>query len=96
MTVMKRYIIPILLGFLAFSLSGISQTSRIENKVLRAVEKYNVNDIDSAKKILNSVLSEDETCDAAWYYRAMIAIQENQIDLAQEYLKRAEDAQLSE
>ena len=91
MTVMKRYIIPILLGFLAFSLSGMSQTSRIENKVLRAVEKYNVNDIDSAKKILNSVLSEDETCDAAWYYRAMIAIQENQIDLAQEYLKRAVD-----
>lgn len=89
---MKRYIIPFLAGFLLFSISGISQSAvnpRLENRVLRAVEKYNAEEYDAAKKILNYVVSEDSSFDAAWFYLAMIAVQDDEIDLAQEYLRRA-------
>lgn len=56
---------------------------------MKAVEAYDNEDYDTARKILDSVIKVDETCDAAWYYQGLIAIMNNDAELAQEYLQRA-------
>ena len=96
---MRRYIIFILIGIFAFSANVHSQpvnlSSRlttekmVENRLLKAIEKYNEGEYESAKKILNIVLMDDDSNDAAWYYQSLIAIHDNDLDLAQESLKRA-------
>ena len=96
---MRRYIIFILIGIFAFSANVHSQPvnvfsksttdKMVENRLLKAVEKYNEGEYESAKKILNIVLMDDDSNDAAWYYQSLIAIHDNDLDLAQESLKRA-------
>ena len=75
------------------AVSSHAQTSRpgpeTENMLLSAVTKLNANDIDGAKDILSSLLAEDASNDAAWYYLAMVSMIRNDMTEAEEYLKMA-------
>ena len=63
--------------------------SEVENMILSAVSKLNVNDIEGARDELTALLALDSENDAAWYYLAMTAIAGNDIPEAEEYLKMA-------
>lgn len=85
----------LLICLLAFvpQLTVLSQESRpgseAENLIISAVAKYNDRDFDGARAVLASVLSEDESNDAAWYYMAMVALETKNAAEAEEFLKKA-------
>ena len=63
--------------------------SRQENMVMSAVEKYNSHDYAAARAVLNNIIKESPENDAAWYYLAMIGIEEKDIETAEACMRRA-------
>ena len=60
-----------------------------ENMLLSAVKKYNEGNHDAARATLNAILEKDQTSDAAWYYLALTSLAANEVDFAEECLKKA-------
>ena len=85
---LKKYTVIYIL-FLLFSLTARSQDSRLENLVVTAVERMDSNDFDGAETILEKVIGEDDSNDAAWYYLSKIAIAGKDLDKAETCLKKA-------
>lgn len=90
---MKRIIKYISVIILAFCIAqlAVAQSPKaiLENQVLSAVHKYDAGDIDGAIKILTSVVEQDPTNDAAYYYLAQSYIQKRELDAAELYLQKA-------
>ncbi len=63
--------------------------SSSENMVLSAVERYNDRDLEASEALLASVLANDGTNDAAWYYLSMIAVEKKEMAEAEEFLRKA-------
>ncbi len=63
--------------------------SSSENMLLSAVERYNERDFEASKALLAAVLANDEGNDAAWYYLSMIAVENKEMDEAEEFLRKA-------
>lgn len=93
MTKIYRYIFLALTFLLTLSVSLTAQSVRPEsaheNMLLQAVGKYNSRDLAGAAAILKEIVSEDDTNDAAWYYLAMVSLGEGEIELGEEYFRRA-------
>lgn len=89
---LRSFLLICLLAFVP-QLTVLSQESRpgseAENLIISAVAKYNDRDFDGARAVLASVLSEDESNDAAWYYMAMVALETKNAAEAEEFLKKA-------
>lgn len=82
-----RYIIPIVLGLLCFSVDSFSQTpvgKKLDNQVLEAVAHLCNDEYEPAKKLLQEVLAVDPTCDAAWYYLGQVSIMQYDVTKASE------------
>lgn len=62
-----------------------------ENQIVSAVAKFNENDMEGARAILASILAEDASNDAAWYYLARTALSEGDLAQAEECLRKASD-----
>ena len=87
-----KYIVVLALGFLAFPEASSSQTTNdreLENMVMTAVEKFNNRDLAGAKDILTDVVAVNPGSDAAWYYLGQVALLEADVELAEEYLRKA-------
>ena len=93
MTKIYRYIFLALTFLLTLSVSLTAQSVRPEsaheNMLLQAVGKYNSRDLAGAAAILKEIVSEDDTNDAAWYYLAMVSLGKGEIELGEEYFRRA-------
>ena len=93
MTKIYRYIFLALTFLLTLSVSLTAQSVRPEsaheNMLLQAVGKYNSRDLAGAAARLKEIVSEDDTNDAAWYYLAMVSLGEGEIELGEEYFRRA-------
>ncbi len=88
----KLYLLAILICF-ATSAALRAQEYRPqaahENLIVSAVAKFNEGDAEGARAILVSILSEDASDDAAWYYLARTALSEGDLTEAEECLKKA-------
>ena len=92
---MKTYrFIVYLTAFLLVSL--MSQTALAqrpesvkENLVISAVNKYNAGNLADARTILNQAIEKDSECDAAWYYLALVSLEEKDLETAETCLRRA-------
>lgn len=62
-----------------------------ENLILSAVQLYNDKDLEGARALLASVLAEDSSNDAAWYYMGMTALAERDAAQAEECLRKASE-----
>ena len=62
-----------------------------ENKVMDAVAMMNEGDVDGAEAALSSLLAEDVSNDAAWYYLANVSLRKNDLAGAEEYFRKAID-----
>lgn len=93
MKILKIYIL-LTAVFSAFSLSLSAQTpnpgSENENLIITAIAKFDNGDTEGAKAILKAVVEDAPGNDAAWYYLAKCAISEKNPELAELYLKNAE------
>ena len=78
---------------IAFLMSLTVQAQRPEsiqeNLIVSAVQKYNEGNFEAASATLDHILQNDTRNDAAWYYSALIALAENDLDKAEDYLKYA-------
>ena len=72
----------------AFS-CGLQAQTTDGNRLISAVSDYNDGRYDNASKILDEILADSETNDAAWYYRGLCAIAENDGRLAERCFKKA-------
>ena len=57
--------------------------------IVSAVERYNADDMAGARDILESLLADDPSNDAAWYYLAMTEMKGKDAGKAEEYLRNA-------
>lgn len=62
-----------------------------ENKVMDAVAMMNEGDVKGAEAVLTSLLAEDVSNDAAWYYLANVSLRKNDLAGAEEYFRKAID-----
>ena len=60
-----------------------------ENLVISAVNKYNAGNFADARTILNQAIEKDSECDAAWYYLALVSLEEKDLETAETCLRRA-------
>ena len=60
-----------------------------ENLIVSAVQKYNEGNYEAADAILDNILQNDTSNDAAWYYSALVSLAKNDIAAAEDYLKFA-------
>lgn len=60
-----------------------------ENAIVTAVSLYNQRDFTSAAAVLENIIKEDPSNDAAWYWSAMVNLGLNDITMAEECLKKA-------
>ena len=60
-----------------------------ENMILSAVKKYNERNFEAAKATLDNIIKLDQDNDAAWYYLAMIGIEERDMETAEVCMRRA-------
>lgn len=60
-----------------------------ENLIVSAVQNYNEGNYDAANATLTHILEKDPSNDAAWYYSALISLANNDIALAEDFLKHA-------
>lgn len=85
-----RYILTFITALLLAQLSFAQlPDSSVENDVLSAVVKYNEGDFTAAKTILRGVLEKDPKNDAAYYYLALTAAREKELDAAEVFLREA-------
>ena len=76
--------------FISLSLPAAAQDSRsYENLVITGVDLYSKGDYAAAKAVLKNVVENDPSNDAALYYMAMIAVYENDTELAETYFQAA-------
>lgn len=75
------------------SMPAVAQDSlrNLENLVVMAVEHLNAGDNESARSVLETVLEQDPTNDAAWYYLYQVAAGDGDIDQAELYLTAAKN-----
>lgn len=60
-----------------------------ENRVMDAVAMMNEGDVNGAEAALSSLLAEDVSNDAAWYYLANVSLMKNDLTGAEEYFRKA-------
>ena len=60
-----------------------------ENMIVSAVSDMNAGKMEDARKTLLSLLAKDSENDAAWYYLATISLMNNEVEMAEEYLRTA-------
>ena len=65
------------------------QIAKLENQLISAVEKYNVKDLAAADSLLQGILAEDPSNDAAWYWSALVRVARNDVAGAEEHMKKA-------
>ena len=63
--------------------------AKLENQLISAVEKYNVKDLAAADSLLQGILAEDPSNDAAWYWSALVRVARNDVAGAEEHMKKA-------
>ncbi len=79
-------------SLLTLSAQTVRPESRHENMLLQAVADYNGRDIAGAEAILNEIVAEDAGNDAAWYYLAMTALADGNIEKGEECFRKAVEA----
>lgn len=91
MECLLRTLSVIYISLCVISGSVYAQTSdrNPENMVISAVEKLGAKDYAGAGMLLRSVLAEDESNDAAWYYLSRIALAEKDVEQAETCLNAA-------
>lgn len=95
MNMIKPYITIVLSFMLALSACRISYSQNYRkdaeagNMIVSAVERYNADDMAGARDILESLLADDPSNDAAWYYLAMTEMKGKDAGKAEEYLRNA-------
>ena len=76
--------------FISFALAVSAQDSRdYENLVITGVDLYSKGEYEAAKKVLTNIVENDPSNDAAMYYLALIAVYENDVELAETYFQTA-------
>lgn len=90
---MNLRIIYTVLLFLIGHICIYAQTSRpgsdAVNLILTAVQKYNEGDIKGSMSILNEIIAEDPSNDAAWYYVAQCATAGGDLETAEQGFRMA-------
>ena len=86
--------IHIFITFLILFLAGTSVSAQTgnashENSIVTAVSLYNERDFQGAKKILDGILSENDSDDAAWYWSALVSLGLNDVQKAEECFRAA-------
>ena len=66
-------------------------TRRFENLVVTGADLYSKGEYAAAKEVMKQVIQNDPSNDAALYYMAMIAVYENDAELAETYFMAAAD-----
>ena len=66
-------------------------TRRFENLVVTGADLYGKGEYAAAKEVMKQVIQNDPSNDAALYYMAMIAVSENDAELAETYFMAAAD-----
>lgn len=90
---MKRsiiYLTAIMFAFLMMQGAFAQNPASLqENMILSAVKKYNEQNYEAARATLNNIIKIDPENDAAWYYLAMIGIEERDMEAAEVCMRRA-------
>ena len=93
---MKMKLIHNIIPFLTVTLLSLNLSAQSvrpesvnENKLLEAVACYNEKNIEGAEKLLKEIVATDENNDAAWYYLAMTAVGKGELELCEEYFRKA-------
>ena len=63
--------------------------SETGNMIISAVTDLESGNVEGTKKTLLELLAKDSENDAAWYYLSIVALINNEMDAAEEYLKNA-------
>lgn len=84
------YMTAVLLVFLVPQVSFAQRPESVkENRVVSAVDKYNAGKFAEARSELNLALEKDSECDAAWYYLALVNLEDRELEAAEACLRRA-------
>lgn len=96
MTVLFKYIslaaVAVFSAGMMLSAQNVRPESKYENMLIKAVENYNVRDLDGSQTILKEIVAGDAKNDAAWYYFALTSLGKGDIELGEEYFRKAIDA----
>lgn len=86
-----RTISALIILLVSFSHHAFSQgdKSRYENMVIEAVELINASENVKAEAVLRQIVKEAPEVDAAWYYLSQLALQNNDLEEAEDCLKKA-------
>jgi len=76
---------------LLVSLSVLAQpkVGNTGNMIISAVTEYNEGNYAKASAILKKIIEADASNDAAWYYLAMCSVAEQDVEMAEEYFRKA-------
>jgi len=76
---------------LLVSLSVLAQpkVGNTGNMIISAVTEYNEGNYAKASAILKKIIEADASNDAAWYYMAMCSVAEQDVEMAEEYFRKA-------
>ena len=76
---------------LLVSLSVLAQpkVGNTGNMIISAVTEYNEGNYAKASAILKKIIEADASNDAAWYYLAMCSVAEKDVEMAEEYFRKA-------
>ena len=88
-----KSVVSVLLMSVLVHLSVHAQTPRpgadTENMIVSAVSDLNSGNLEGARKTLLDLLAKDSENDAAWYYLSTVALMNNEVEEAEEYLRTA-------
>ena len=93
MTQLKRIVLSFIILLVLPLTDAFSQVNEaiLENIIISAVSKYDNRDFDGAIKMLKSVVDHNPESDAAHYYLALSYFGKNDLELAEAYLRRANE-----
>ena len=84
--------IAVLCAGMTLSAQNVRPESKYENMLIKAVDNYNARDLDGSQTILKEIVAEDAGNDAAWYYLALTSLGKGDIEVGEEYFRKAIDA----
>lgn len=88
-----RYIFILFVFMTVFHVVSDAQNVRPEsvheNMLVKAVNNYNERNLDGAIAILNEIVAEDGSNDAAWYYLALASLGKGDIEAGEDFFRKA-------
>ena len=93
MTQLKRIILSFIILIISPFAESFAQVSEAiqENIIMSAVSKFDNGDFDGAIRMLKSVVDHNSESDAAYYYLALSYFAKDNLELAETYLRRANE-----